>query len=90
MFIVQRVVRDTGTLIIGATIAAIAFIGRVKLIAFIVLLPNIIDAALKFYSAGVMERQQHQPTQLNEDGKLVRPEQGFKSLIRFVLRKNLK
>ena len=78
---------DTGTLIIGATIAAIAFIGRVKLIAFIVLLPNIIDAALKFYSAGVMERQQHKPTQLNEDGKLVRPEQGFKSLIRFVLRK---
>ena len=78
---------DTGTLIIGATIAAIAFIGRVKLIAFIVLLPNIIDAALKFYSAGVMERQQHQPTQLNEDGKLVRPDQGFKSLIRLVLRK---
>ena len=78
---------DTGTLIIGATIAAIAFIGRVKLIAFIVLLPNIIDASLKFYSAGVMERQQHKPTQVNEDGKLVRPEQGFKSLIRLVLRK---
>ena len=57
------------------------------LIAFIVLLPNIIDAALKFYSAGVMERQQHKPTQVNEDGKLVRPEQGFKSLIRLVLRK---
>ena len=75
---------DTGTLII---VAAIAFIGRVKLIAFIVLLPNIIDAALKFYSAGVMERQQHKPTELNEDGKLVRPEQGFKSLIRLVLRK---
>ena len=72
---------DTGTLIIGATIAAIAFIGRVKLIAFIVLLPNIIDASLKFYSAGVMERQQHKPTQLNEDGKLVRPEQGFKMMI---------
>jgi len=78
---------DTGTLIIGAAIAAIAFIGRVKLIAFIVLLPNIIDASLKFYSAGVMERQQHKPTQINKDGKLVRPEQGFKSLIRFVLRK---
>ncbi len=78
---------DTGTLIIGATIAAIAFIGRVKLIAFIVLLPNIIDASLKFYSAGVMERQQHKPTQVNEDGKLVRPQQGFKSLIRLVLRK---
>ncbi len=43
---------DTGTLIIGAAIVCIAFIGRVKLIAFIVLMPNIIDAALKFYSAG--------------------------------------
>lgn len=81
---------DTGTLIIGAAIAAIAFIGRVKLIAFIVLLPNIIDAALKFYSAGVMERQQHKPTQVNEEGMLVRPEQGFKSMIRFVLRKPVK
>ncbi len=78
---------DTGTLIIGAAIVAIAFIGRVKLIAFIVLLPNIIDAAMKFYSAGVMERQQFKPTQLNDEGKLVRPETGFKSLIRFVLRK---
>ena len=35
---------DTGTLIIGATIVCIAFIGRVKLIAFIILMPNIIDA----------------------------------------------
>ena len=78
---------DTGTLIIGATIVSIAFIGRVKLIAFIILMPNIIDAALKFYSAGVMERQQFAPTQLNDEGKLVRPEGGFKSLIRFVLRK---
>lgn len=81
---------DTGTLIIGAAIAAIAFIGRMKLIAFIILLPNIIDAALKFYSAGVMERQQHKPTQLNDEGKLVRPNQGFKSMIRFVLRKPVK
>lgn len=78
---------DTGTLIIGAAIVCIAFIGRVKLIAFVVLLPNIIDAALKFYSAGVMERQQFEPTQVNDDGKLVRPEVGFKSLIRVVLRK---
>ena len=78
---------DTGTLIIGAAIVCIAFIGRVKLIAFIILMPNIIDAALKFYSAGVMNRQQQNPTQLNEEGKLVRPEQGFKSLIRLVLRR---
>ena len=78
---------DTGTLIIGAAIICIAFIGRVKLIAFIILMPNIIDAALKFYSAGFMNRQQQKPTQLNDEGKLVRPEQGFKSLIRLILRK---
>ena len=78
---------DTGTLIIGAAIVSIAFIGRVKLIALIVLMPNIIDAAMKFYSAGVMERQQFKPTQVDDEGNLIRPEQGFKSLIRFVLRK---
>ena len=50
-------------------------------------MPNIIDAALKFYSAGFMNRQQQKPTQLNEDGKLVRPDAGFKSLIRLILRK---
>ena len=78
---------DTGTLIIGATIVCIAFLGRVKLIALIVLMPNIIDAILKFYSAGVMNRSQQKPTQLNEDGKLVRPDAGFKSLIRLILRR---
>ena len=78
---------DTGTLIIGATIVCIAFIGRVKLIALIVLMPNIIDALMKFYSAGVMERQQFKPTQVDDDGKLIRPVTGFKSLIRFVIRK---
>lgn len=78
---------DTGTLIIGAAIVCIAFIGRVKLIALIVLMPNIIDAALKFYSAGVMNRSQQKPTQINDEGKLVRPDQGFKSLIRLVLRR---
>ena len=78
---------DTGTLIIGAAIAAIAFIGRLKFIAFIILLPNIIDAALKFYSAGVMNRADQKPTQVSSDGTLFSPDQGFKSLIRFVLRK---
>ena len=78
---------DTGTLIIGATIVCIAFIGRVKLIALIVLMPNIIDAIMKFYSAGVMERQQFKPTQVDDEGKLIRPVTGFKSLIRFVIRK---
>ena len=78
---------DTGTLIIGATIVSVAFIGRVKLIAFIVLMPNIIDAAMKFYSAGVMERQQFKPTQVDDEGNLIRPETGFKSLIRWVIRR---
>ncbi|MDD3754769.1 MAG: multidrug transporter [Methanobacterium sp.] len=78
---------DVGTLIIGATIVMVAFIGRVKIIAFIVLIPNIIDMILKFYSAGVMERQKHQPTQVGEDGKLMAPETGFNSLIRWILKR---
>lgn len=78
---------DVGTLIIGASIASVAFIGRVKIIAFIVLLPNIIDGILKFYSAGVVERQKHAPTRVGEDGKLLAPPQGFKSLIRWILRR---
>ena len=77
---------DVGTLIIGATIIVIAFIGRVKIIALIVLIPNIIDSLLKFYSAGVMERQNHHPTEVDENGKLYAPDGGFKSLIRSVLR----
>jgi UDP-N-acetylglucosamine--dolichyl-phosphate N-acetylglucosaminephosphotransferase len=78
---------DVGTLIIGACIVAVAFIGRVKIIALIVLLPNIIDSLLKFYSAGVMERHDHAPTELGEDGRLFAPSGGFNSLIRWVLRR---
>lgn len=78
---------DVGTLIIGASIAIIAFIGRVKIIAFIVLIPNIIDGVLKFYSAGVMERQNFKPTQVKEDGMLVAPSGGFNSLIRSILKR---
>lgn len=81
---------DVGTLIIGASIAIIAFIGRVKIIALIVLLPNIIDGILKFRSAGVMERQKHQPTQVKENGLLVVPQGGFNSLIRSILKKPMK
>jgi UDP-N-acetylglucosamine--dolichyl-phosphate N-acetylglucosaminephosphotransferase len=81
---------DVGTLIIGATIASVAFIGRVKIIALIVLLPNIIDGILKFYSAGVVERQKHAPTQVGEDGRLQAPPDGFKSLIRWVLKRPMK
>ena len=78
---------DVGTLIIGATIVVVAFIGRVKLIAFIILIPNIVDMILKLYSAGVMERQQHKPTQVGDDGKLIAPETGFNSLIRWILKR---
>ena len=77
---------DVGTLIIGATIIVIAFIGRVKIIALIVLIPNIIDSILKFYSVGIMERQDHHPTEVGKDGKLFAPDGGFNSLIRSVLR----
>lgn len=78
---------DVGTLIIGATIVVVAFLGRVKIIALIVLIPNIIDMILKLYSAGVMERQKHKPTQVGTDGKLMAPESGFNSLIRWILKR---
>ncbi len=78
---------DVGTLIIGATIVVVAFLGRVKIIAFIVLIPNIIDMMLKLHSAGIMERQKHQPTQVGDDGKLVAPDAGFNSLIRWILKR---
>lgn len=81
---------DVGTLIIGASIAIIAFIGRVKIIAFIVLIPNIIDGLLKFKSAGVMERQNFKPTEVKENGLLVAPQGGFNSLIRSILKKPMK
>nr|WP_084790315.1 glycosyltransferase 4 family protein [Methanosphaera sp. WGK6] len=81
---------DVGTLIIGACIAIIAFIGRVKIIAFIVLIPNIIDGLLKFRSAGVMERHKFKPTQVKENGVLVAPPGGFNSLIRSILKKPMK
>lgn len=81
---------DTGTLIIGACIAIIAFIGRVKIIALIVLIPNIIDGLLKFRSVGVMERQNFKPTQVKENGVLVAPKGGFNSLIRSILKKPMK
>jgi UDP-N-acetylglucosamine--dolichyl-phosphate N-acetylglucosaminephosphotransferase len=78
---------DVGTLIIGATIVSVAFIGRVKIIALVVLIPNIIDGILKFYSAGVLERQDHAPTEIGEDGKLLVPPGSFNSLIRWILRR---
>jgi UDP-N-acetylglucosamine--dolichyl-phosphate N-acetylglucosaminephosphotransferase len=53
-------------------------------------LPNIIDGILKFYSAGVVERQKHAPTQVGEDGRLQAPPDGFKSLIRWVLKRPMK
>jgi len=78
---------DVGTLIIGATIVVVALIGRVRLIAFIILIPNIVDMLLKLYSAGIMERHQHKPTQVGDDGKLIAPESGFNSLIRWILKR---
>lgn len=81
---------DVGTLIIGACIAIIAFIGRVKIIAFIVLIPNIIDGFLKFRSVGVMERQNFKPTEVKENGELVAPSGGFNSLIRYILKRPMK
>lgn len=61
-----------------------------KIIAFIVLIPNIIDGFLKFRSVGVMERQNFKPTEVKENGELVAPSGGFNSLIRYILKRPMK
>ncbi|ADP77408.1 Glycosyl transferase, family 4, conserved region [Methanothermus fervidus DSM 2088] len=79
---------DVGTLTIGACICVVAFFGNIEFIVLIMLMPYIIDASLKFFSAGIMERSQHKPTKVTKDGLLVLPkERNFNSLIRLLLLK---
>lgn len=81
---------DVGTLIIGACIAIIAFIGRVKIIAFIVLIPILLMAFLNLevlvlWNVKILSQQR-----LKENGELVAPSGGFNSLIRYILKRPMK
>ncbi|MFW9830235.1 MAG: hypothetical protein ACFFD8_00425 [Candidatus Thorarchaeota archaeon] len=64
---------DTGSLLVGAALGAIAIMGRVEIVAIVALLPAIMNA---FYclisSGGLLERRQmrERPTIFQEDGRL--------------------
>ena len=76
---------DVGTLIIGAALFSAVYIGELYLAGAIILLPYLVDAGLKFVSAGVMSRHGQKPT-LVKNGKLYPPPGGNLSLVRLLLR----
>lgn len=76
---------DVGTLVIGAALFATMIISKVELLGAIIFIPYIADAALKYFSVGVMTRESQSPTQLR-DGKLYMPEGSNLSLPRLFIR----
>jgi len=77
---------DVGTLIIGAVLFSCAVIDQLDLIVIGVLFfPYILDAWLKYFSAGVMTRESQSPTIVKE-GKLYIPENSNLSLPRLILK----
>ncbi len=77
---------DVGTLIIGAALFSSILIGKLYVAGFLVFIPYVIDAGLKFFSAGVMTRESQKPTLIKE-GRLHMPEGSNLSLPRVFLRK---
>ncbi len=77
---------DVGTLIIGAVLFTSIMFGNIELAGFLIFLPYIIDAGLKYLSAGIMTRESQIPTRL-KDGKLYIPEGSNLSLPRLILKK---
>ncbi|MFH1773831.1 MAG: glycosyltransferase 4 family protein [Methanobacteriota archaeon] len=63
---------DVGTLIIGAALFPAIVFGKFELSGAIVFIPYAIDAALKYFSAGIMTRESQVPTGV-KDGKLYIP-----------------
>ncbi|CAB3288851.1 Glycosyl transferase, family 4, conserved region [Methanocaldococcus lauensis] len=76
---------DVGTLPIGAFLSVLAVLYKEYIPFLIITLPYIIDASLKYISAGVMSRDEHKPTTLKEDGKLYYLG-GYLSLPRLILK----
>src|SRR3990172_2311951 len=75
---------DVGTLIIGAALFPSILIGRLYAPGFLIFTPYLIDASLKFFSAGVMTRESQKPTIVKE-GKLYMPSGSNMSLARAFL-----
>lgn len=64
---------DTGSLLVGAAVGAIAILGRLEIVAIIALLPAIMNAFYSLVSiGGLLERRQMRarPTVFQKDGKL--------------------
>ncbi|WP_457613964.1 glycosyl transferase [Methanocaldococcus sp.] len=76
---------DVGTLPIGAFLSTIAIVSNEVVPFIVIMLPYLLDASLKYYSAGVMSRDEHKPTTLGEDGRLYYAG-GYLSLPRFILK----
>ena len=76
---------DVGTLPIGAFLAVLAIVYKEYIPFLIIMIPYVIDASLKYLSAGVMSRDEHKPTTLREDGKLYYIG-GYLSLPRLILK----
>jgi UDP-N-acetylglucosamine--dolichyl-phosphate N-acetylglucosaminephosphotransferase len=77
---------DVGTLIIGAIIFSTAVLDSLELAGAIIFLPYIVDAGLKYSSAGVMTRESQSPTRI-EDGLLYVPSGSNLSLPRLFIKK---
>lgn len=77
---------DVGTLIIGAALFSTIVFGKFELSGAIIFIPYAFDAALKFFSAGIMTRESQVPTKI-KDGKLYIPRGANLSLPRLFLRK---
>ncbi len=76
---------DVGTLPIGAVLFTGMVLGKFELLGAIVFIPYALDAALKYFSVGVMTRESQQPTVVRE-GRLYVPDGGNLSLPRLFLR----
>jgi UDP-N-acetylglucosamine--dolichyl-phosphate N-acetylglucosaminephosphotransferase len=77
---------DVGTLIIGSALFSSAILGGLYIPAIVIFTPYIIDASLKFISAGVMTRESQKPT-IVKNGKLYVPKDTNLSLARVFLRR---
>ncbi len=76
---------DVGTLPVGAVLFTAMVLGKFELLGAIVFIPHALDAALKYFSAGVMTRESQRPT-IVRDEMLYMPKGGNLSLPRLFFR----
>ncbi len=74
---------DCGTMLIGGVFLSAVFLTKLIIPAFIMLFPYLIDSSLKFFSAGIMKREEKKPSKIEEG--LLYSAGDYKSLIRVIL-----